>query len=516
VKRVRYNVQENAGSTLPYTVVAVILLLGACGCSDRVQLPVPEQVMEFKRAVPVGPAVDMRNLVLARNQTGPYRVHSGEVIELNMPSILRVVTAEAQSASSDVKPFICRVGNNGTISLPVVGELPVVGMTLADIERAVTDAYYPTYAKMRPSVFAKILEYKTYSVTVTGAVRNPGLYRLRSDQMSLVALLMEAGGITDEGAAYIRIHHGESLMRQPHRVMKEMGGGSSHTATVKDSPYTFADYTGPGNCRGTLGSEFQLSFRPYAGHKTYGRLLLKKRNTSIIDDWIDLTSSSDRQAVLENAARQDATLSVNQLNVTLRHLSEQLCKQVSAEHPVQLVSNAVEPVGGLPDAPRSIAVPQRQVVANDARSDNTIVLPVKGLNIPFEDVSLQEGDSITVERLIVPLYTVIGLVKAEGNYEYPPGARFNLMQAIAFAGGLDPKAEPHYAVVYRLKPDGSIMHLTFDVRKPLAESPMTSAMNVIIQPGDIIAVERTPRTRAVSVLKDVIRINIGGYIPIVR
>jgi len=38
-------------------------------------------------------------------------------------------------------------------------------------------------------------------------VAEPGLYRLRRDEMSLVAALMKAGGIVEDGASLITIQH---------------------------------------------------------------------------------------------------------------------------------------------------------------------------------------------------------------------------------------------------------------------------------------------------------------------
>jgi protein involved in polysaccharide export with SLBB domain len=151
----------------------------------------------------------MDRLVKAKIGGGPYRVVPGDVLELTMPTILRVVTAERLQVPDQVTAYVCRVSKKGTITLPTVGEIKAVGKTLSEIESAVIDAYYPKYAMTHPSVFARVAEYRTAKVSVTGAVENPGVYELRSDQMSLVALLMAAGGIIEEGASLIRIINSE-------------------------------------------------------------------------------------------------------------------------------------------------------------------------------------------------------------------------------------------------------------------------------------------------------------------
>ena len=86
-----------------------------------------------------------------------------------------------------------------------------------------------------------------------------------------------------------------------------------------------------------------------------------------------------------------------------------------------------------------------------------------------------------------------------------------MITEIAKAGGLDPTAEPRYVTVYRLKPDGSIIHVTFQVIKVGNSSHLTDALNIRIKPGDIVSVEHTPRTRKNVFLDRIFRINLGTY-----
>ena len=141
-----------------------------------------------------------------------------------------------------------------------------------------------------------------------------------------------------------------------------------------------------------------------------------------------------------------------------------------------------------------------------------LVLPVKGFNIPFVDVALNDGDSVIVERLAQPLFSVIGLVNRPGNFPYPPNVQYNLMQALAFAGGFNLAADPRYASVYRLKQDGTIVSAIFKLVNVEKSLQFTDALNVHIKPGDIVAVEHTPRTRTKLFLDSVFRINIGTYL----
>lgn len=387
-----------------YSLLFSLLVIGVTGCSQQVSLLSSQQLAEFENAGPVRPTVDMDRLARARIGGGAYRVVPGDVLELTMPAILQVVTAEVPGTTEEFTPYVCRVSESGVITLPVVGKIEAAGKTLAQIESAVIDAYYPKYTPTRPSVFARVLEYKNAKVSITGAVEDPGVYELRNDQMSLVALLMKAGGIVDEGAALIQIS------------------------------------------------------RPY-GVNTNSN--------------VKLNSSDSKQ----NPTSDDA-------------LEKELLETLEA----------VRSLKG-----------QKTAELDRRKKPEPIVLPVRGFNIPFADVALQDGDTVVVERLELPLFTVMGLVNKPGNFPYPPDVRYNLMQTLGFAGGLDRTAEPRYASIYRLKPDGGIVNVTFKI---IENSKLTNASNTLIKPGDIVAVEHTPRTRTKLFLDRVFRINFGVYAPL--
>ena len=154
---------------------------------------------------------------------------------------------------------------------------------------------------------------------------------------------------------------------------------------------------------------------------------------------------------------------------------------------------------------------QKITPPSEIKNSESIILPVKGFNIPFADVVLQDGDKVIVERMTEPLFSVVGLVNRPGNFTYPPDITYNLMQALAFAGGLDQVSEPRYATIYRLKDDGTICHACFEIIKNKNQSQLTDALNTPIKPGDVVSVEHTPRTRTNVFLDKVLRFNVGTY-----
>jgi len=133
------------------------------------------------------------------------------------------------------------------------------------------------------------------------------------------------------------------------------------------------------------------------------------------------------------------------------------------------------------------------------------------LNIPFADVALEEGDTVVVEPPREQSISILGLVARPGNMPYPPGARINLIEAIAFAGGLDLIADPRHVSVYRLAPDGEIVSATFQLINPQRAQQLTEAFALPLRPGDVVFVEHTPRTRTNVFLDRVFRVNLGLY-----
>ena len=194
------------------TFVSVCLLCLA-GCFP--QISTNEELQRFQAAGPITPQVDVNRLLNAKMHTGYYRVIPGDILELQMPAVLRVISPDLSSwfkpvsGHDDVEPYLFRVSDAGIISLPIIGKIPVAGMTLTEIEILVVNAYYPKYVENLPSVICKVKEYQTQNITVLGGVVRPGLYKLSSDEMSLVAVLMKAEGIIDQGAALITIRHAD-------------------------------------------------------------------------------------------------------------------------------------------------------------------------------------------------------------------------------------------------------------------------------------------------------------------
>ena len=94
-----------------------------------------------------------------------------------------------------------RVSEDGKISLPLIGEIEVKGITKTDLEKKLSQLLEEKYLQ-NPQVTVFIREYQSKRVSVLGAVSNPGPYELLGRQ-TLLQIISQAGGITNESGKEI-------------------------------------------------------------------------------------------------------------------------------------------------------------------------------------------------------------------------------------------------------------------------------------------------------------------------
>ena len=326
------------------------LVLITNGCNS----PMPSNYQELERftnAGPVSPRIDKDLIAAACWTEGQYRLVKGDVIAFEMPAILKASSAELPDWTGQSDPYRCRVDFSGNVVLPVIGAVKAEGLTLAELETAVAKAYYPRFVVTYPSIVASVSEYFTQKVSIVGAVEDSGIYDLRVDEMSMVNLLMKAGGIVDGGASAIRIKR--------------------------------------------------------SGDKQFSKPLM---------------------------------------------------------------------------------------------------LPIEGLNVPFEDVQLNNGDVVVVQALAPQTFTVVGLVKKPGAFPFEPGVDYNVMNAIGYAGGVNEVADPRFVRIYRQDSTGEIISVVL----PISGENAAESMVVKLKPGDVVSVDHTDRTNFRIMMSQILELQFGA------
>ncbi len=124
------------------------------------------------------------------------------------------------------------------------------------------------------------------------------------------------------------------------------------------------------------------------------------------------------------------------------------------------------------------------------------------------DTYLPDGSTVKVESLKIDSVQVVGLVKKPMRIEFPVDSELDVFGAIAEAGGLSSGVADEVLVLRNL-PDGqgrATIHISLNAAKK------NDKENLLLAPGDIVSIERTPATVVLDTLK-FIGIHVGATIP---
>ena len=111
-----------------------------------------------------------------------------------------------------------RSSDTGTINLPLVGEIPASGKTAQEMERRPHLKAWRKYLQ-NPQVTVIVKEYNSQRVTVSGAIKNPGVFPLKG-KTTLLQVVAMAGGFEDEfrfDCARLETKRGQAFGREVRR-----------------------------------------------------------------------------------------------------------------------------------------------------------------------------------------------------------------------------------------------------------------------------------------------------------
>jgi polysaccharide export outer membrane protein len=86
-----------------------------------------------------------------------------------------------------------RVNSSGQVSLPLVGNVVLAGLTAQQAEAFIAEKYAEKYLQ-NPQVSVFIREFTTQRITIEGAVARPGIYPVTGPVTLLRALALAGGG----------------------------------------------------------------------------------------------------------------------------------------------------------------------------------------------------------------------------------------------------------------------------------------------------------------------------------
>lgn len=164
-------------------VFACLVSLSAAAACSR-----PEMVPSSAQALQQDGRIE--ELLRARSREGAltnYKVAAGDTLQIH--------SQQMEELNGEL-----RISEQGTIVLPLLGSIPVAGLT----ERQTADKIRGALADFvkDPQVTVAVAEVHGSQVSVMGAVARPGVYPVRGFQRSIADLITQAGGMTkDAGTA---------------------------------------------------------------------------------------------------------------------------------------------------------------------------------------------------------------------------------------------------------------------------------------------------------------------------
>ena len=131
---------------------------------------------------------------------------ASESITILPGDILGVTLFEIPELSRDA-----RVSEDGKVNLPLVGELPVAGLTEAEAAHRVDEAYLVGHFVLQPQASVIVREFASKGVSITGEVVKPNIYPVPGPR-SLLDIIALAGGLTPAADTRIGIRRRDGTL----------------------------------------------------------------------------------------------------------------------------------------------------------------------------------------------------------------------------------------------------------------------------------------------------------------
>jgi polysaccharide export outer membrane protein len=193
-------------------------LVSACAVSSVSELASGKPEIAGPASQPAAPAsrsTGVQNALTSPAQEAAVRKVALTATSMSDPSskaykvgpldVLEVAVFKVPELSKSVQ-----VSEGGTISFPLVGEVPAGGKTAREIEQSLTKLLGAKYLQ-NPQVTIFVKEYNSQRVTIEGAVKKPGVFPMAGG-MSLLQAIAQAQGLeaTAETAAMVfRVTNGK-------------------------------------------------------------------------------------------------------------------------------------------------------------------------------------------------------------------------------------------------------------------------------------------------------------------
>jgi polysaccharide export outer membrane protein len=164
--------------------------------------------------------------VLAQQQTAPDRVGAGAtsfsessnlpVEKIGPDDLVGITVYDAPELTRTV-----RVDADGDIRLPMVQQhIKAAGLRPAELEKVISTVLIQENVLVDPIVTVSVVEYRSWSITVAGAVRTPVTFQA-TGTVTLLEAITRAGGLAENAGSEILVSHPPSSTNDQSTTLTE-------------------------------------------------------------------------------------------------------------------------------------------------------------------------------------------------------------------------------------------------------------------------------------------------------
>jgi polysaccharide export outer membrane protein len=177
-----------------FVLISLLLILGLHACSSSPDVSgLGVSTLDGSAAQPtVSPAAGANGDYAAAVVGIPVDPGPNVTYRIGPQDLLKIEVFQVPEFSKQE-----RVNEAGMIKMPEIGEVKVGGLTPKEAEELIANRLRQTVLQ-NPQVSIFVLEYASQKVTVTGRVKQPGIFPLNGETTLMQAIAL-AGGIDDVG-----------------------------------------------------------------------------------------------------------------------------------------------------------------------------------------------------------------------------------------------------------------------------------------------------------------------------
>lgn len=232
----------------------MLAVLGGCGGSRQV---LTRQMML--------PFTEEQRLAIEQTEAAPYILQRGDVF-----AVETLVDEELLQPGVLILP-------DGTASLVHLGNMPVAGLTIQELEKTINESYGRSFRDVNLNVVLRQVSGR--KVYVLGEVRSPGLHEIGREGVGVMGAIAMAGGFTEwasQGSVVLLRLTPEGYLSREFNIKALSRGGDFDAYTLDLQPYDIVYVN-----RSKIGDFASFTKNVVGSLTQYSRLVLDIR---IIDD----------------------------------------------------------------------------------------------------------------------------------------------------------------------------------------------------------------------------------------